>query len=155
MSDLAGDIVNLEFVDAPGTTLTGQDIGPGGFNSATEGCNQTHPGDDNATQFHIEYLRRLLTDSLGEKRNGIAEGLNAFRSVIWNLDREFFFKGHHQLDLVERVSTQIVDKASLLDNLLGIHVKVFHNDLADPISDIAHSLTSLFEIDVSFRFLLA
>src|SRR5690554_2862073 len=97
----------------------------------------------------------LLANSLGEERYGITEGLNAFSSVVRNLHRELFFKGHHQLDLVERVSTQIVDKAGLFDNLLGIHIKVFHNDLADPISDIAHSLTSLFEIDVSFRFLLA
>jgi len=100
----------------------------------------------------FNYPRRLLADGLGEERNGIAEGLNAFSSIVWNLDREFFFEGHHQLDLVERVSTQIVDKGGLFDNLLGIHIKVFHNDLADPISDIAHSLTSLFEIDVSFRF---
>src|SRR5690554_222838 len=54
MSDLTGDIVHLELVNAPGTTFAGQNIGPSGFNSATEGRYKPHPGDDNATQFHGE-----------------------------------------------------------------------------------------------------
>jgi hypothetical protein len=85
-----------------------------------------------------------LADGLSEEGDGIAKSLDRLGSIVRNFDREFFFEGHYQLDLVERVRTQIVDEASLFDNLLGIHIEVFHNDLADPISDIAH-------IDFPFR----
>jgi hypothetical protein len=49
MSDLTGDIINLEFVDALGATLAGQNVGPSGFNSAAEGRYKAQPGYDNAT----------------------------------------------------------------------------------------------------------
>jgi hypothetical protein len=75
MSDLAGNVVDLEVVDLFGTTLAGQDIGPSGFNSAPDGRNKAHPGDDDATQFHGQ-LSADLADSLGEEGHGITEGLD-------------------------------------------------------------------------------
>ena len=146
MGDLAGDIVDLEVVDALGATLAGEDIGPGRFYAAPERADDAHTRDDDAAQFHCMVPRRLrLADGLGQKGNGIAEGLDRLGSVVGNLDREFFFEGHHQLDLVEGVGTQIVDKAGLFDDLFRIDIEVLDNDLADAISDIAHILTSLFD----------
>ena len=50
--DLAGDIVDLEIVDALGAALAGEDVGPGGLDAAAEGADRPHPGDDDAAQFH-------------------------------------------------------------------------------------------------------
>ena len=79
-----------------------------------------------------------LAGGLGQERDRITKGLDGFGSVVRDLDREFFLESHHQLDLIQRVSAQIVDEAGLLYDLLSVHIEVFHNDLADPISDIAH-----------------
>jgi hypothetical protein len=54
MSDLAGDIIDLEVVDPFGPTLARKNIGPGGFNSATKGRDEAQPGYDDATEFHID-----------------------------------------------------------------------------------------------------
>jgi hypothetical protein len=86
----------------------------------------------------VNVLYRRLADSLGEEGYSITKRLDRLGGIIRDFDREFFFERHNQLDLVEGVSAQIVDEACLFDNLLGIHIEVFHNDLADPISDIAH-----------------
>ena len=59
MSDLAGNVTDVEFVDAFRATLAGQYIGPSGFNSAAERRNKTHPGDDDAAQFHAVCLSQL------------------------------------------------------------------------------------------------
>jgi hypothetical protein len=86
----------------------------------------------------VNVLYRRLADSLGEEGYSITKSLDRLGGIIRDFDREFFFERHNQLDLVEGVSAQIVDEACLFDYLLGIHIEVFHNDLADPISDIAH-----------------
>ena len=52
MGDLAGDIVDLEIVDAPGAALAGEDVGPGGFYAAPEGADRPHSRNDDAAQFH-------------------------------------------------------------------------------------------------------
>ena len=61
---------------------------------------------------------RRLADGLGEVADGVAEGLDRLGSVVGNLDREFFFEGHHQFDLIEGIGAQIVDEAGLVDDLL-------------------------------------
>jgi hypothetical protein len=48
MSDLTGNIIDLEIVDPFSATLAGQDIGPSGFNSAAEGRYKAQPGYDDA-----------------------------------------------------------------------------------------------------------
>src|SRR3569833_3198741 len=78
-------------------------------------------------------------DGLGEVTDGITEGLDRLGGVIGDFDGEFFFEGHHQLDLVEGIGAQVVDEAGLVGHLLGIDIEVLHNDLADAVSDIAHS----------------
>jgi hypothetical protein len=52
MGDLAGDIINLEVVDAPGAALTGKDVRPSGFYATAQGADDTHSGDDDTAQFH-------------------------------------------------------------------------------------------------------
>src|SRR5688500_2486459 len=85
-------------------------------------------------------------DGLGEVAYRIAEGLDRLGCVIGDFDREFFFERHHQLDLVERVSAQIVNEARLVDDLLRNDVQMLDDDFADAVSDIAHVLTSLIAV---------
>src|SRR5690349_3584394 len=58
--------------------------------------------------------RLISADGLGQVRYGITEGLDRLGCVVRDLDREFFFEGHHQFDLIEGIGTQIVDEAGLL-----------------------------------------
>ena len=51
--------------------------------------------------------------------------------VVGDFNVEFLFEGHDQLDIVEAVSSQVVDEAGLLSHLLGIGVQVFDYNLAD------------------------
>ena len=40
--DLAGDVVDLEIVDALGAALAREDVGPGGLYAASEGADDPH-----------------------------------------------------------------------------------------------------------------
>src|SRR6185437_11910109 len=79
---------------------------------------------------------------LGQEGHGIAEGLDGLGGIVGDLDREFLFEGHHELDLVERIGAQVVDEAGLFGDLLRIDIEVLDDDLPDAISDIGHG-TSL------------
>src|SRR5690606_3838297 len=76
-----------------------------------------------------------LAGGLGQEGDGIAKGLDRLGGIVGNLDRKFFLERHHQLDLVKRIRAKVVDEAGLLGDRIRIDIEVFHNDLADPISD--------------------
>src|SRR5688500_8052759 len=77
---------------------------------------------------------------LADELHGIANGLDVLGGVIRDLDIELFLERHHQLDVVEAVSAQVIDKAGLLGHLLGVRIEVFDNDLADAFKDVGHSV---------------
>jgi hypothetical protein len=56
-----------------------------------------------------------------DKANGVIDRGDLFRGFIGDFDTEFFFKGHHQFDLVEAVSTEIVGKAGVRSYLVLIY----------------------------------
>src|SRR5258707_10368432 len=47
---------------------------------------------------------------------------------------------HHQLDRVEAVRAQIVDKAGILGYLGFVDAEMLDDDLLDPLGDVAHSI---------------
>ncbi len=65
------------------------------------------------------------------------------RRVIGNLDAEFFFERHDQLDGVEAVGAQIFDEGRVVGDLVGIHVQMLDDDLLHALGSIAHGLVSL------------
>src|SRR5205085_11896209 len=75
-----------------------------------------------------------------EEFHRVAHGQNGFRRVVGNLAAELLLEGHHQLDRVEAVGTEIVDEACTLDHLFGLHAQVLHDDLLHPLADITHRL---------------
>ena len=81
---------------------------------------------------------RLFVDELDR----IADRLDVLGGVIRDLDVEFFFEGHHQLDVVERVGAQVVDEAGLFRDLVRIGVQVVDDDLANALEGVGHECLS-------------
>src|SRR3989338_9729822 len=74
--------------------------------------------------------------------NGISDGLNFFRFLVWNLNSEFFFECHNEFDRIEGVCTQIVDKRCFRRYLFCLDSQLFDYDLGDFIL-YGHSQSSL------------
>src|SRR5579864_634093 len=68
----------------------------------------------------------------------IANGHDRLGRVVGNLDAELFLKRHYQLDRVERVGAEILDKGRALRDLLGIDVQMLDHDLLHAFGSIAH-----------------
>src|SRR5579872_1516878 len=79
---------------------------------------------------------------LFQKFGRIADGQDRLGGVIGNLTTEFFFESHHELDRVETVSAEVVNKARVVDNLFGLNTKVFDHDLLNPLANLTHRSTS-------------
>ena len=60
------------------------------------------------------------------------------RGVVGNLDAEFFFERHDQLDGVEAVRAEIFDEGRVVGDLVGIHVQMLDDDLLHALGSIAH-----------------
>src|SRR4029434_3594809 len=51
--------------------------------------------------------------------------------LVGNLDAEFLFEGHDELDRVERVGPEVVDKRRVRRHLVLIDTQLLDNDLLD------------------------
>jgi hypothetical protein len=70
----------------------------------------------------------------------VTEGLDVLGCVIGDLDAELFFESHDQLDSVEAVCAQVVDKRSVFNYFVFFNTKVLNNDLFNAVCDVAHTL---------------
>src|SRR5205823_1096322 len=61
-----------------------------------------------------------------------------FGRVFGNLHAEGFLERHHQLDRIEAVRTEIVDKGRLRRDLRLLDAKMLDHDLLNLVSDLAH-----------------
>ena len=52
---------------------------------------------------------------------GVADGSDLLGVLVRNLDREFLFEGHHQFHSVQRISSEVLDKAGPIGNLTGLN----------------------------------
>src|SRR6185437_10808092 len=93
-----------------------------------------------------------------DKAHRVLDGDDLLGRVIGDFAPEFFLERHDQLDRVEAVGTQIVDKAGVLSHLGIVDAKVLDDDLLDPLGDVAHPfsssvcwLSSRFDADPSAR----
>src|ERR1051325_9715477 len=77
-----------------------------------------------------------------DKADRVLDGNDLLGRVVRDLAAEFLLESHHQLDGVEAVGPQIVDKAGVLGHLGLVDAEMLDDDLLDPIGDIAHSLNS-------------
>ena len=72
--------------------------------------------------------------------DGVLDGQDLLGRVVRDLAAEFLLERHHQLDRVEAVGAQVVDKAGVLGHLRLVDAEMLDDDLLDPLSDVAHSL---------------
>ena len=59
----------------------------------------------------------------------VADALEFFGLFIRHFDAEFFFQGHDQLDGVERIRAEILDKLGCRNDLLRFDAKLFDDDI--------------------------
>ena len=71
--------------------------------------------------------------------NRVAHGCDFLRVFVGYFAAEFFFKGHDQLDQVERIRLQIFTKTSCRENLLCIHPQQIDNYILHLFRDRSHS----------------
>jgi len=69
------------------------------------------------------------------KLNRLPDGLDFFGRIIWNVDLKLFLELHDQLDCIERVGTEIVDKRSLERDLFLTDTQLGCNDIDYSILD--------------------
>src|SRR6185437_3006789 len=86
---------------------------------------------------------------------GVADGVDLLRRVVGDLDAEFFFEGHHQLDDVEAVGAQIVDEARVRRHLVFFDAQVLDDELLNAVGGIAHVLPSRNGVNLAFALMNA
>src|SRR5215472_2857421 len=75
--------------------------------------------------------------------DGILHGTNLLRLLVGNLDVEGFFKGHHQLNGVERIRSQVVDKRSVGGYLAFVHTQLLDDNLFYSFFNRCHEICKL------------
>src|SRR5438874_6266789 len=78
-----------------------------------------------------------------DKIDRILDGDDLLGRIVRDLAAELLLERHHQLDRVETIGAEIVDKAGVLGDLSLIDPEMLDNDLLNPVGDIAHRLRSL------------
>src|SRR6185437_15081874 len=68
----------------------------------------------------------------------VLHGDDLLGRVVGDFAPELFLERHHQLDRVEAVGAQIIDKTGIFSDLGVVDAKVLYDDLFDPIGDVAH-----------------
>src|SRR5439155_27389538 len=114
-----------------------------------ERWHEPHAGDDD-TPHAGSWPRRLTavayknTSAMRlDEADRVLDGHDLLGRVIGDFAAEFLLEGHHQLDRIEAVCPQIVDKAGVLGHLGLVDAEMLDDDLLDPLGDVAHAnLTS-------------
>ncbi len=83
-------------------------------------------------------LVRRLSLSLFDELDSVADREDRVSCVVRDFNAEFFFKRHNQFNGVERVSAQIVDEASALNDFFGVNAKMINYNFLYAFCDIAH-----------------
>ena len=105
-------------------------IAAGGFNEVSGLDAEIEP---------IDY-RNGDEDFVNRKLPGLKKFPNIVlkRGIVGNLDAELFLEGHHELDRIKAVGSQIVDEACALDDLVGVDAKVLDHNVFDAFCGVAH-----------------
>jgi len=79
---------------------------------------------------------RLRSALLGlDEFDHVANGGELFGFFVGHFDFELFLKGHHQLDGVERIGSEILDELRLGVDLIGVHAELIDDDIFDAFFD--------------------
>jgi hypothetical protein len=75
---------------------------------------------------------------LGDELNSIADRQDRIGGIVGDFHAEFFFESHHEFDSVERICTQIIDKAGTFGDLVGFNAQMVDHNFLYAFCDIAH-----------------
>src|ERR1043166_3667078 len=78
-----------------------------------------------------------------DKIDRVLDGDDFLGSVVRDLAPKLLLERHDQLDGIETVGAEIVDKAGVFGDLPLLDAEMLDDDLLNPVGDIAHSLRSL------------
>ena len=73
--------------------------------------------------------RRLLCAALVQILDGLANRLDALGLLVGDGSTELFFKGHDELNQVQRIGAQILAEARLRNNLGRVYAQLIHDNL--------------------------
>src|SRR5882724_2954482 len=83
-------------------------------------------------------LRSGFGTTIVDVLNGLLDRGDFLGVLIGNLDLEFFFQSHDQLDCVERISSQIVHERCIVRDLFLLDAQLLGNDGFDLLLNCAH-----------------
>mmetsp|Transcript_11231 Transcript_11231/g.13559 ORF Transcript_11231/g.13559 Transcript_11231/m.13559 type:complete len:117 (+) Transcript_11231:416-766(+) len=83
-----------------------------------------------------------LTDVSVNMRYRVTDAADIFLHVVRDLNIELFFKGHNQLDQVERVCAKIINEACALNNLVTFYVEIFDYNFFNTLKNVRHGYLS-------------
>src|ERR1700678_509963 len=74
---------------------------------------------------------KLLTclGVLADVVDGVRYGANLLRVLVGDFDIEGLFKGHHELDRVERIGAQVIHERSARSDFTLVHAQLLDNNL--------------------------
>src|SRR5262245_14887856 len=99
------------------------------------------------TTRRIELTRGLNSGgALLQEADGVADRQDRLGCIVGDLDAEFLFEGHHELNRIEAVRAQIVDEARILGHLVLFDAEMLDHDLPDARLDavVAHYIFLVF-----------
>src|SRR5262249_39048827 len=77
-----------------------------------------------------------------DKAHRILDGYDLLGGVVRDFAPELLLKRHDQLDRIEAVGPQIVDKAGVFGHLGLVDAEMLDDDLLHPLGDVTHPLSS-------------
>src|SRR5260370_34855852 len=76
-----------------------------------------------------------------EKPGRVADRQDGLGRIIGDLAAELFLEGHDELDGVEAVGAEVVDKARIVGDLVGFDTQMLHDDLFYSLANVTHRCT--------------
>src|SRR5215469_15033262 len=83
-------------------------------------------------------VRSGLAATLVDVVDGLMDGGDLLGVLVGDLDLEFLFQGHHQLDRVERIGPEVVHERRIVRDLFLFDAQLFGNDGFDLLLNSAH-----------------
>src|SRR5436305_11420522 len=73
--------------------------------------------------------------------DGVLDGFDFFSLIVRNIEVECFFKRHDELNDVERIRSQIINKRSAWVDLVLVHSQLLYDDLLYLVCYCCHYLS--------------
>src|SRR5438552_2385334 len=122
--------------------LPAEDGVPGRLHGAPDRGHHAKTRYDDTALAHTIPVWRLIESGLAaalvDVVDGLVDGGDLLGILVRDFDLELLLEGHHQLDRVERIRSQVVDERGIVRYLFLLHAQLFGNDGFDLLLNSAH-----------------